>query len=389
MRSPVLLTLLGIALLGGGFLSGLFLKDKFLSPPGKTIPPWSKLPVASSLGKLMPTGGLVAIVGPSGDHIEKIEVHAGQFVNAGDALVKLASHRDRSEDVALIDIHVEEAEGQRTAITAAHAAKLAQINQEDKALDVTRETETKAQALKVAFLGEQLATAKRRQDRIEGLDKTKVEIGAQETDQVALAVAQAKSELDAANGALAAAEEKKALQKQAAQVQRDSAKAEMKLAQLRVPIESLKKNRALAKQREARSTLTAPVAGTVVQIVGNAGDPTGTGPILYLAAGTGMVVVAEVYATDIQKIRAAKSLDKVKVEVTGQALGKDITLTGKIAGEDAIGRSVARNGITGFSPRSDSDRRVVEVRVQLDTDSTLIASKFVGLEVEVKFTILE
>ena len=60
--------------------------------------------------------------------------------------------------------------------------------------------------------------------------------------------------------------------------------------------------------RSARSasTLTAPVAGTVVQIVGNEGDPTGAGPILTLAAGTGMVVIAEVYATDVHKLRAAE-----------------------------------------------------------------------------------
>ena len=135
--------------------------------------------------------------------------------------------------------------------------------------------------------------------------------------------------------------------------------------------------------------LTAPVSGTVAQIVGNAGDPTGSGPILYLAAGERMVVLAEVYATDIHKIRSAKSLAAIKIEVKSPALGENVVLTGSIKGEDAIGRSVARNSVIGFSPRSDTDRRIIEVRVDLDNESSTKAAKFVGLEVEVTFTIPE
>ena len=384
-----LLTLFGIALLGGGFLSGLFLKDKVMPVADKTKPSWPTSPVVSSLGKLMPSGGLVPLIGPPGDRIEKIDVKAGDFVEAGVALVKLASHKDRSEDVASIDIQVKEAERQKTAITAARVAKLAEIDLQLEALKVTKGVETEVQVLKVATLERQLAAARNRQKRVTGLDKSKLDIGDQEREQVDLAEALANSELEAAKGGLGASKKKNDLQQQAAKAQRVSAAAEMDLALLRVPIDSLKKNLALANLRFERSTLTAPVAGTVVQIVGNAVDPTGTGPILYLAAGKGMVVVAEVYATDIQKLRAAKSLDKVKVEVSGQALGETITLTGKIAGADAIGRSVSRNGIAGFSPRSDSDRRVMEVRVRLDDDSAKVAAKFVGLEVEVKFSILD
>ena len=394
MRHSGILTLLGIALLGGGFLAGAFLGDKVVPKLGKTLPrmnssePTSSV-VVSSLGKLMPSGGIVSIVGPPGDRIEKVYVKAGQAVKAGQNLFQLASRDDRREEAGLIEIQVKEAQRQKQAITAARNAKLAEIDEQVKAVEVTKGAETKAQALKIAFLRQQFAAARKRQERIEGLDTTKVDIGAQEREQVDLAVAQAKTELEAAEGVLEATAKKSDLQLLAATAQRASAAAEMDLALLRVPLDSLKKNLALAELREKRSTLTAPVAGTVVQIVGNEGDPTGTGPILYLAAGTGMVVVAEVYATDIHKLRAVKSFDKVQVEVSGQALGEKIHLHGRIAGEDAIGLSVARNSVVGFSPRSDSDRRVIEVRVALDEDSAKSAAKFVGLEVEVKFSIRE
>jgi HlyD family secretion protein len=394
MNRPGTLTLLAIVLLGGGFVAGAFLGDRVIPKRARTQggvhPSESAAPnTVSSLGKLMPSGGLVSVVGPPGDRIEKFYVKAGQVVASGKELVQLASHDDRREEVALIDIQIKEAERQRAAITATRTAKLAELDEQVKALDVTKGAETKAQELKISFLREQYTAAQSRQDRIKGLDTTKVEIGAQEREQVDLAATQAKTELEAAEGTLAAAKRKSELQLQAAKAQRASVEAEMELALLRVPLDSLNKNLALAKIREKRSTLTAPVGGTVVQVVGNEGDPTGAGPILTLAAGGGMVVVAEVYATDIHKLRAAKSLDKIEVEVSGEALGKKIYLHGRIGSGDAIGLSVARNNVVGFSPRSDSDRRVIEVRVDLDPESANTAAKFVGLEVEVKFSIRE
>jgi HlyD family secretion protein len=394
MTRPFSMSLLGIVLLGGGFLAGAFLGERVMprhtgtpdrGQPSETAPSNA----VSSLGKLMPSGGLVAVVGPPGDRIEKVFVKAGQAVKAGQELVRLASHDDRREEVALIEIQVREAQRQRQAILAARAAKLAEIDEQVKGLGVTKGAETKAQELKISYLRQQYAAAHSRQERIKGLDTSKVEIGAQEREQVDLAAAQAKTELEAAEGTLEAAKKKNDLQLQAARASRASAEAESDLALLRVPLDSLNKNLALAKIREKRSTLTAPVGGTVVQIVGNEGDPTGAGPILTLAAGAGMVVVAEVYAADIYKLRAAKSLDRIEVEVTGQALGEKMVLHGRIAGSDAIGLSVARNNVVGFSPRSDSDRRVIEVRVELDEESAKRAAKFVGLEVEVKFSIRE
>ena len=394
MNRPGTLTLLAIVLLGGGFLAGAFLGDRVIprraKSPAESRPSESASPnIVASLGKLMPSGGLVSVVGPPGDRIEKFYVKAGQVVPSGKELVQLASHDDRREEVALIDIQVQEAKRQKQAIAAARTAKLAELDEQVKALDVTKGAETRAQELKSSVLRQQYTAASRQKERLDGLDTTKVEIGAQEREQVDLAAAQAKTELDSAQGALAATKKKGELQLQAAKAQRTSAEAEMELALLRVPLDSLNKNLALAKIREKRSTLTAPVGGTVVQVVGNEGDPTGAGPILTLAAGGGMVVVAEVYATDIHKLRAARAFDKIEVAVSGQALGTEIQLRGHLAGKDAIGLSVARNNVVGFSPRSDSDRRVIEVRVDLDPESAKTAAKFVGLEVEVKFSIRE
>ena len=138
MRRPVTLTLLGIVLLGGGFFAGAFLGDRVMPDArrdaGASVRPSDSASpnTVSSLGKLMPSGGLVSVVGPPGDRIEKFYVKAGQSVAAGKPLVQLASHDDRREEVALIEIQIDEAERQKQAITAARTAKLAEIDEQVK-----------------------------------------------------------------------------------------------------------------------------------------------------------------------------------------------------------------------------------------------------------------
>ena len=205
MNRPGTLTLLAVVLLGGGFVAGALLGDRVIPKRARTQggvhPSESAAPnTVSSLGKLMPSGGLVSVVGPPGDRIEKFYVKAGQVVVAGKELAQLASRDDRREEVALIDIQVQEAKRQKQAIAAARTAKLAELDEQVKALDVTKGAEAKAQELKISVLRQQYTSASRQKERLDGLDTTKVEVGAQEREQVDLAAAQAKTELEAAEG---------------------------------------------------------------------------------------------------------------------------------------------------------------------------------------------
>jgi len=96
-------------------------------------------------------------------------------------------------------------------------------------------------------------------------------------------------------------------------------------------------------------------------------------------------VIAEVYETDVGRIRAWLKTGPVKVEATARALGKDLILNGTVANPDKIAPLIAKNALTPLGPREDADRRVVEVEVELDNAATDAAQNFIGLQVTAKF----
>jgi HlyD family secretion protein len=68
-----------------------------------------------------------------------------------------------------------------------------------------------------------------------------------------------------------------------------------------------------------------------------------------------MIVIAEVYETDLHKVRKG-----ARATITGRALPE------KLAGEVIqIGAMIGKNRITDVDPTADVDRRVIEVRIRL------------------------
>ena len=87
-----------------------------------------------------------------------------------------------------------------------------------------------------------------------------------------------------------------------------------------------------------------------------------------------MVAVAEVYQSDISKVR----IGQVAI-ITSEALPGQ--LKGKV---ERIDRQIVRQHIFGQEPSANSDRRVVEVTVLLDENATEQASSLTNLQVQVR-----
>jgi len=142
-------------------------------------------------------------------------------------------------------------------------------------------------------------------------------------------------------------------------VQTRIARASAAVALAAIPVESLTKALAVAEARAAAATITAPIDGTILAIQLHPGESTSGRPILAMGDVSKMVVRAEVYETDIPRVKVGQT-----ATMTSGALAKP--LTGRVV---AIGRMVARNSIFSTDPAARVDARVVPVRIALDDAS--------------------
>ena len=222
--------------------------------------------------------------------------------------------------------------------------------------------------------------------RLEGLSGQRV--SPTEMEQARLAVEVARGQLEAAQAVRTQTQNTYRRQSDLAKVKKKAILTERDQALQQVPVEAAEQTQRLAQLRLDECTLKVPeevVTGTVLRVPGHAGEVTGTQPILELAAGDAIVVVAEVYEDDLDKLyNGLKKPEGVSAAVQARALEGSRTnpLTGHVE-PDQVARLVVHNQLLSLNPRADQDRRVVQVRVLLDPESAERARKFIGLQVDV------
>ena len=116
---------------------------------------------------------------------------------------------------------------------------------------------------------------------------------------------------------------------------------------------------ASVKQAEADWDLTSvrsPIHGQVLKVNTRPGEIISNTGIIELGRTQQMYVVAEVYETDIQKVRLGQS-----AVITSNAFAGE--LRGKVTD---IGLQVNRQNIFDLNPQADTDHKVVDVKIRLD-----------------------
>jgi HlyD family secretion protein len=370
--------LLGIALGGAGvYLWKTFSGDG--RSPGQTGVAITKTKV-SALGRLQPKGGVISVFGLPGDRIEKLSAKQGDKVAKGTILAELASRKDRALERDLVANQLREARAQRAAIDAAGKAKIAVVDAEIAQLQSGRDGDLKAQDARIASLVLQNRVAHNNWNRLKSLERTPVSV--QDLEKSELLSRQAENELTAARAIRDKTEKGYAQNDALLRAKRSAAVAELEEALKRVPVGSVVENLKIAERRLEATQVKAPVAGQVLKVLSHEGDATGNQPIFQLADTSAMVVIAEVYETDIQELDAWLSESPGVATITSRALGKP--LTGEVR-RHQIAHLIGKNQLFSLSPREAIDRRVVEVRVDVRPDSVELASRYVGLEVQVEF----
>ncbi len=134
-------------------------------------------------------------------------------------------------------------------------------------------------------------------------------------------------------------------------------------------------NLAAARAQLDLTVVTSPIRGQVLDIHTRPGERIGPEGILELGMTDQMYAIAEVYETDIAKIRPGQ-----KALVALAAL--DEPLTGTV--EDSELR-VGRLDVLGTDPVAKTDARVVEVKILLDNGASV--ARYTDMQVEVEITL--
>jgi len=105
-----------------------------------------------------------------------------------------------------------------------------------------------------------------------------------------------------------------------------------------------------------RTHIRAPFSGQVIKIHTRPGEEVGREGVLELARTDSMFVNAEVYETDISRVKIGQ-----RAEISGDSLAEK--LSGTVA---QVGMKVGKNDVLKTDPAAYADARVVEVKIRLN-----------------------
>lgn len=371
-------------------------------------------PSVSALGMVEPQGEVVRLSAAAfaeGARVEKLLVKRGDKVEIGQLIATLDSHPRLAAAVQREVAQVLVAEAKLKQVKA--GAKQGEIKAQKarvKNLQAELEGQTLAQEATIERLKAQLKGEKEaKQAEIERLraemDNAKTEcrryqvlyqegaVAASQRDQLCLANKIAvkrviESEVNLTQIILTRQEQ---INEAQANIQRTKitlaeqqaeAKATLeKIAEVR-PVDislaeaELKSARASLEQSRANLDLAsvyAPKSGQILKILTWPGEVIGSKGIVELGQTQQMYVNAEVYETDIYRIKLGQ-----KATITSQSL------PGQLEGTvEEIGLVIGKKDVLGTDPVADINARVVEVKVRLKPDSSQKVANFTNLQVKV------
>ncbi len=290
------------------------------------LPVLASAATVSALGRVLPRSGIVDLYGVAGDTLQAINVSEGDWVQAGQSLATLSSTA-----------------GARSRL------QLAETDLATTRLSTARDLEI-AQA-QVATSELELKYAANRYDRImaagnsEFISPDQIETRTLGKQQAELKVAQVKQDLVRAQ---------------------TDARHSLQAAENAVEA---------ARSALAAAEVQAPIAARVLKIRGRVGAQlNGRSELMKLGDTRGMDVVAEVYESEVLKVKTGQ-----KAVISSAAL--PAKLTGVVTGVSPI---AFRNTIESMDPNASTQARVVEVTIRMDAVEPLDRLVFLQVDVAIE-----
>jgi HlyD family secretion protein len=342
-----------------------------------------KITTVTALGSLEPSGEIITISAPSsteGSRVEKLLVKEGDAIALGQTIAILdsrdnleASLNQAQEDVRVAQANLTQTKaGAKTGEIEAQKAAIARIETEGS-------NEIAAQTATISRMNASLRNAQSEYQRYQTLHNDGA-ITTSKRDSKQLAVETAQEQL---------AEAKANLNKTSSSTQQQLVEAKAilnKIAEVR-PVDV---DVAIAKVRQAttavktaqvklaRAYVKAPQAGKVIKVLTRPGEVVSSSEgIARIGQTSQMYVTAEVYESDVGKVKVGQQATVTSNAISGQ-------LNGTV---EQIGLEVQRLDVVNIDPAANTDAKVVEVKVKLDQESGQKVAGLTNLLVNVRIAL--
>jgi HlyD family secretion protein len=331
-----------------------------------------------ALGRIEPASRVIEVATSEGGRIATLEVVKGEFVQSGQVLAYLDRYNVRLAERDYAASQLAEAQAQLAAQTALGNSQVQEASTRIAQIDQPQQAAIAAQAAAVQSLQAELNVAEIDLARFQQLNQSGA-ISRQELDRQQATVNKLQADLNNAQATQQRLEQARLNDIKNAEAQKASTQANTTLAQVQSRVNSAAQNLALAESQLELMVIRAPQAGQVLDIFaypGEAVSPSGE-PMLALGDTRQMYVVAEVYETDIGRVKVGQP-----ATITSRNGAFSQTLTGTV---EEMGLQIAKNDVLDDDPAANADARVVEVRVRIDQGDVVAA--LTNLQVDVAIDI--
>ncbi len=337
-----------------------------------------KIITVSALGRLEPEGEVIKLSAPTsnnGNRVDRLLVKEGTPVKTGQVIAILDSHDRLRAAFQQAKENVRGAQA-KLAITQAGAKRgeLAAQRAEIGRLTAQQRGDIAYQASTIERLEAALRNAQTEYERYQALAQEGA-VSASSRDSKRLTLETAQKQLQEAQASLNRTRftsprelsKAKATLDQLAEIR--PVDVEASRVEVKRTLAAMNQAQAELKQAEVRS----PIDGEVLYIHTRAGEVVSTDGIVEIGQTGKMYAVAEVYQSDISRIKRGQQARVTSDSIPGELRGT----------VERIGSQVRRQDIINTDPSSNIDSRVVEVHVALDPASSQSAAKFTNLQVTV------
>jgi HlyD family secretion protein len=352
-----------------------------LRPTSKPSEPALAAPTirqVTALGRLEPATEVIKVSVPatlSNDRVAKLLVQRGDSVKAGQVIAIMDSQNRLQNALIEAQAQAKVAQAELAKVKAgAKSGEIAAAEAEIVRLQKQLKGEIATQQSTIARWQAEVKTANADYNRYLSLYKEGA-IAASELDRKQLTLETAQAQLN----------EARAKQDQSVDTLREQirqARATLdEIAEVRpvdVQVAQAEIDKAIAAVKKAKADLAeayirAPSSGRILDIYAKPGEAVDSEGIAQLGQTSQMQVVAEVYQTDIGKVREGQ-----QAIITSESFPDQLRGTVRI-----IGLQVIKQEVTSGEPGENLDRKVIQVRIRLNPEDSPRVANLTNLQVQV------